>query len=108
MCCEWPDVVKSIVKEGEAIGLLCRDCIEDAITAGWFKALNVSGVNLSVISYILYSREKRLSEPAQRFLRLLRHAGNRNTGGAFLQKVEQAVLLWLAVLVGMVEFVLTT
>jgi hypothetical protein len=48
------------------------------VQAGQFKILNVAGVNLSVISYILYSREKPLSQAAQEFLQLLRGAANNN------------------------------
>jgi hypothetical protein len=74
MRCEWPDAVKTIVRDAEAVRLLYRDVLEKAIGHGTFKIINVAGPNLSVISYIMYSKERPLSQCARDFLAFLRAA----------------------------------
>lgn len=74
MRCEWPDAVKAVVREGEAIGMLYEDVVEEAVSNGLFKIIKVAGLNLTVLSYIVYSRERPLSQNAQDFLALLRAA----------------------------------
>jgi DNA-binding transcriptional LysR family regulator len=69
---EWPDAVREAVKQSEAIGVLYRDLVEQGVREGTFKILNVAGLNMSVISYIVYPRGKLLSQGAQEFLGVLR------------------------------------
>ncbi len=107
MRCEWPDAVKSIVRQGEAVGVLYRDSVEQAVRAGAFKILNVIGVNLSVISYILYSREKSLSQAAQEFLRLLRAAAKGGSGRSLLHRVQHYLFLLFAALAGLPDSAFT-
>jgi DNA-binding transcriptional LysR family regulator len=72
MQCEWPDAIKSVVSESEAVGILYRDLVKHGVEAGRFKIIDVAGVDLSIISYIVYSREKILSQDAQKLLGFLR------------------------------------
>ncbi|MGH7825055.1 MAG: LysR family transcriptional regulator [Candidatus Binatia bacterium] len=71
MRCEWPDAVKAVVREGEAVGVLYYDVVAPAVNEGVFKTVKVRGLNLTVLSYIIYSKEKPLSQNAQEFLALL-------------------------------------
>lgn len=79
MRCEWPDAVKAVVREGEAVGILYRDLIEQGVKAGRLRIINVAGVNLSIISYIVYSAEKPLSQNAKEFLDFVRAARRENS-----------------------------
>ncbi len=74
-----------MVREGEGVGLLYSDSVEQGVKAGQFKILNVIGVNFAVIGYILYSREKALSRDAQKFLRVLRGVTNNVTSKGLLR-----------------------
>ncbi len=102
MRCEWPDAVKTVVRQGEAVGVLYRDIVAEGVRAGAFKILNVIGVNLSVISYILYSRERHLSQAAQAFLRLLRAVAKGGTSSSFLHKIPHCLVLLATV--GFIRF----
>ena len=104
MRCEWPDAVKAAVRDGEAVGILYRNNVERGVSAGQFKIVDVIGVNLSVISYILYSRQKTLSQTAQEFLRLLRGAANSSTTRPLLRKTQHILLLLIAALAGLIDF----
>jgi len=107
MRCEWPDAVEAAVREGEGVGILYRDSVEHGVRSGRFKILNVIGVNLSVISYILYSREKALSQTAQEFLRLLRGAANNGINRPLLQKAQHYLFFLFAALAGLLDSVFT-
>jgi hypothetical protein len=96
--CEWPDAVKAVVRGGEAVGVLYRDSAEQGVRAGQFKILNLIGVNLSVISYILYARAKNFSKPAEEFLRLLRDVANAGITRSHLGKAQHYLFLLFAVL----------
>jgi DNA-binding transcriptional LysR family regulator len=96
MRCEWPDAVKSVVREGEAIGILYLDNVEQGVRAGQFKIIDVAGVNLSIISYIVYPKEKALSQNAQEFLRFLRAACQTNALGKALLRNSQSLLTMLS------------
>jgi DNA-binding transcriptional LysR family regulator len=96
MRCEWPDAVKSVVREGEAIGILYLDNVEQGVRAGQFKIIDVAGVNLSIISYIVYPKEKALSQNAQEFLRFLRAACQNNALGKVLLRNVQSLMIMLS------------
>ena len=72
--CDSSDSIKGAVKKNRAVGILYRDLIETAVQRGIFKILNVSGVDLTGSSYIVYSNEWPLSSAALEFLALLRAA----------------------------------
>lgn len=72
MCCESPDSVKAVVRNGDAAGILYEDLVEVAVEKGLFQTLKVTGVDLGEQSYIVYSKEKPLSHGAKDFLGLLR------------------------------------
>ena len=85
--CEWPNLVKAIVRSGEAVGVLYRDFLETPGSSGVFKIVNVAELNLSVMSYIVYRKDKPLDPNARDFLALLRAARTAPTSrkGARLQ-----------------------
>jgi DNA-binding transcriptional LysR family regulator len=71
---ESPDLVKAAVRNGAGAGILYRDVIDVEVQRGMFKVLEVTGVDLTCSSYIVYSKEKPLSRRAQDFLTILRAA----------------------------------
>jgi DNA-binding transcriptional LysR family regulator len=75
MRCEWPDAVKTAVAHSDAVGVLYLDLVEQGVKAGLFKIINVAGINLSVLSYIVYAKGKPLSQNAREFLGFLRASG---------------------------------
>jgi hypothetical protein len=48
MRCDSSDAVKTIVEQGEAIGILYWENIKRGIKTGQFRTINVTGVNLTV------------------------------------------------------------
>lgn len=108
MRCEWPDAVKTMVRGGEAVGVLYRDSVEHGVRAGQFKILNVLGVNLSVISYILYPRAKSRSKPAEEFLRFIRSVASSGTTTSHLGKAQHYLLLLFAVLSELADLAFAT
>ena len=70
-----PDAVKTVVEQGEAVGILYWENVRRGVKSGQFRIINVIGVNLKVVSHIVYSREKALSQAAKTFLYFLREAG---------------------------------
>jgi DNA-binding transcriptional LysR family regulator len=106
MRCEWPDAVKSVVREGEAIGILYRDNIEQGVKAGQFRIINVRGINLSVVSYVVYRRDMALSQNAQEFLRFLRTTCRPNTPGKVLsQNAQSLVTILSAIPLGLFDLI---
>ena len=71
---ESPDLVKAAVRNGAGAGILYRDVIDVEVQRGMFKVLEVTGVDLTCSSYIVYSKEKPLSRSAQGFLTIPRAA----------------------------------
>ena len=108
MRCEWPDAVKTVVRGGEAVGVLYHDSIKQGVRAGEFKILNVTGVNLSVISYILYSRAKSLSKPAEEFLRFIRSVANGGKIRSHVGKAQHYLFLLFAVLSELSDLTIAT
>jgi DNA-binding transcriptional LysR family regulator len=81
MRCESADSVKAAVSTGAGIGILYRDVVKSGVTNGTFKVLNLKGMDLTAWSYIVYSKEKPLSQNAQNFLALLRAARKHDREG---------------------------
>lgn len=88
MRCEWPEAVKVVVAKGEGVGILYRDIVEAAANNGLFKIINVRGLNLKVLSYIVYSKEKSLYRTAEEFLALLRARAK----DPFVSKTHKAII----------------
>jgi DNA-binding transcriptional LysR family regulator len=71
------EAVKAAVKDGKGGGILYRDVVDTDVRLGMLKILDVTGVDLTCSSYIVYSRKTPLSRGAQDFLALLRAARKR-------------------------------
>jgi hypothetical protein len=84
-----------------------EDIVAEGIRGGRFKIIKVAGVNLSVMSYILYSKDKPLSQNAQEFLQWLRRGVTSLTTGALCPQSERGILLLLAVWSGLADFAFT-
>jgi DNA-binding transcriptional LysR family regulator len=70
--CTSPDAIKAAVKNGSGAGILARHAVQDQLSKGEFAVLKIKGVRLDAKTYILWRKEKPLSEPLQHFLTLLR------------------------------------
>jgi len=67
-----PDAVKVVVAKGTGVGLLYEEAIRPDVQRGTFKILNLPGLKLYARSFIVYHRDRPLSENAREFLKLLR------------------------------------
>ena len=70
--CDSPDAVKVVVGKGTGVGLLYEEAIRPDVQRGTFKILNLPGLKLYARSFIVYHRDRPLSENAREFLKLLR------------------------------------
>ena len=71
--CESPQVVKAFVRLGTGVGILYYSAIERGIDRGEFKTLQkIPGFSLSGQNFIVYPKNKRLSQLTREFLSLLR------------------------------------
>ena len=75
MRCDSPDAVKIIVEQGDAVGILYWENVKRGVRSGQFRTINLAGVDLTVVSCIIYSRQKALSKAAKTFLYFLRETG---------------------------------
>jgi DNA-binding transcriptional LysR family regulator len=105
--CEWPDAVRGVVDQGEAVGIHYEDIVAEGVRSGRFKIIKVAGVNLSVMSYILHSKEKPLSRSAQEFLQWLRRGVTSPTIGAIRCQTQGGILLLLALWSGLADSAFT-
>ena len=67
-----PDAVKVAVAKGRGVGLLYKESIRLEVQRGAFRILNLSGLKLYAESFIVYHRDRPLSDTAREFLKLLR------------------------------------
>ena len=67
-----PDGVKVAVAQGKGVGLLYEGSIRPEVQRGAFKILNLGGLKLFARSFIVYHKDRPLSENAREFLKLLR------------------------------------
>jgi DNA-binding transcriptional LysR family regulator len=73
MHCGTQDSVKTIVKKGIGVGILFKDFVMPEIRQKIFKPIEIPGLKLNVQSYIVYRKDRALSQTAQEFLTLLRN-----------------------------------
>jgi DNA-binding transcriptional LysR family regulator len=106
MRCEWPDAVKNLIQQGEAVGVLYQENVEEAVSAGQFKIVNVIGVNLTVVSYVLYSRDRALSQNGKAFLHFLHDTKKNATPQSIFREAQHYLLLVLAAACGLVDLAL--
>jgi len=66
------NAVKAAVEKGVGVGLLYEESIRPDVQRGAFKILNLGGLKLFARSFIVYHRDRPLSENAREFLKLLR------------------------------------
>ncbi|HEU4341100.1 MAG TPA: LysR family transcriptional regulator [Candidatus Binatia bacterium] len=71
---DLPDAVKEAVRKKMGTGFLYADLIKLDLQRGDFKLLKVKGLELNSQSFIIYHKERPLSENAREFLKLLRAA----------------------------------
>jgi DNA-binding transcriptional LysR family regulator len=69
--CNSPEAVKRAVRRRGAIGLAYLNVVMPDVRRGDFRCLDVRGLELHADNYIVYVRERPLSEPAQAFRKLL-------------------------------------
>ncbi len=69
---ESPDSVKTAVRREGFAGILYRDVVEAGVDTGQFKILNIPGLDLSGVSYIVHAKAKPLSPAGLAFLAELR------------------------------------
>jgi len=67
-----PDAVKVAVSQGTGVGLLYEESIRPDVLRGTFKILNLAGLKLYARSFIVYHKDRPLSDNARQFLQLLR------------------------------------
>jgi DNA-binding transcriptional LysR family regulator len=72
MRCESPEALKTAVRSGAGVGILFYDSIREEVRRTEFVVVKLAGIELKSRSYIVYSKKKPLSKPAQEFLALLR------------------------------------
>ena len=60
------------VAQGKGVGLLYEASIRPEVQRGAFKILNLGGLKLFARSFIVYHKDRPLSENAREFLKLLR------------------------------------
>jgi DNA-binding transcriptional LysR family regulator len=70
--CESPDAIKNLVRKGGGVGLIYKSLIEEEARRGEFKILKLKEIDLTVISYLVYSRQRPLSSIGAEFVTLLR------------------------------------
>jgi molybdate transport repressor ModE-like protein len=75
--CGSPASVKIVVKNKIGLGILFQDMLIQEIRNKLFKVLEIPGLALTVQSYIVYYKDRRLSPSAQDFLALLRRRVHR-------------------------------
>jgi DNA-binding transcriptional LysR family regulator len=73
-----PEAVKVAVQKGTGVGLLYEGLIRPEVQRGAFKILKLAGLKLYAHSFIVYHKDRPLSESARQFLQLLRQR-KRNT-----------------------------
>jgi DNA-binding transcriptional LysR family regulator len=72
MECESSEAVKSAVSKGLGVGVLYRDHIESELKSGKLKILKLVGLSkVEINSYVVYRKDKVLSQNATDFLALL-------------------------------------
>jgi DNA-binding transcriptional LysR family regulator len=69
--CNSPEAVKRAVRRRGAVGLAYLNVVMPDVRRGDFKCLDVRGLDLLADNYIVYLRDRPLSEPAQTFRKLL-------------------------------------
>jgi DNA-binding transcriptional LysR family regulator len=72
-----PESVKAAVRSSAGVGILHHDIIKDDLRRGVFKSVNLRGLDLYGLSYIVYAKDRTLSLCAENFLGLLRTRGTR-------------------------------
>jgi DNA-binding transcriptional LysR family regulator len=90
--CEWPDTLREVVEQAEAVGIHYEDVVAQGVGSGRFKIIKVAGVNLSVMSYILHCKEKPLSRNAQEFLQWLRRGVTSLMTEAICRQTHRGIL----------------
>ena len=76
--CDSPDVIKEFVRHGAGVGFLYLNSIKRGIEQGYFKVIQVPGLDLIGQSYIVYPKDKPLSSLAREFLAFLRASVAKN------------------------------
>ncbi|HEY1268771.1 MAG TPA: LysR substrate-binding domain-containing protein, partial [Candidatus Binatia bacterium] len=69
--CNSPEAVKRAVRRRGAVGLAYLNVVMADVRRGDFRCLDVRGLDLLADNYIVYLRERPLSELAQAFRKLL-------------------------------------
>ena len=75
--CESPEAVKAAVRNNMGLGLLFEGLVMHDARRGDFKILKIRGLSLVGQSFLIYHREKPLSQNARDFLGLLRQQRRR-------------------------------
>ncbi|MGE5820798.1 MAG: LysR family transcriptional regulator [Deltaproteobacteria bacterium] len=72
MRCDSPEMVKALVKRQMGAGILFRETVEPEIKKGEFKIIQLPEQNYEAKSFIVFRKERPLSNVAQEFLQVLR------------------------------------
>jgi LysR family transcriptional regulator, low CO2-responsive transcriptional regulator len=104
MECESAEAIKIAVMKGMGLGILYRDHVEPEVERGELKIVKVAGLKrIDTRSFIVYRKDKPLSQNAQDFLALLREPPHKTRwpagfkpGGYLLAKKWAAILIGVA------------
>ena len=104
MECESAEAIKIAVMKGMGLGILYKDHVEPEVERGELKIVKVAGLKrIDTRSFIVYRKDKRLSQNAQDFLTLLREPphktrwpGGFKPGGYLLAKKWAGILIGVA------------
>jgi DNA-binding transcriptional LysR family regulator len=72
MYCESSDALKAVVKTKMGLGIIYRDLVQHEIARKELKTIQVPGLSMRSESYVIYHRDRPLSEDGKAFLTLLR------------------------------------
>jgi DNA-binding transcriptional LysR family regulator len=104
MECESAEAIKIAVMKGMGLGILYKDHVEPEVERGELKIVKVAGLKrIDTRSFIVYRKDKPLSQNAQDFLALLREPPHKTRwhrgfkpGGYLLAKNWAGILIGVA------------
>jgi DNA-binding transcriptional LysR family regulator len=74
MRCESVEAVKNAVRAGMGVGLLYKDTLTSDIDRGEFEVIRLPGLKMRIDSFVVYHKERTLSNDAKDFLTLLQRS----------------------------------